>query len=101
MEKIRKVLEGASNIVITAHKSPDGDAIGSSLALFHYLKKLGKKVTVIVPDAFPVFLNWMKESDNILLYDMQTELADKVIEAADVIFSLDYNGLNRIGNLRS
>lgn len=101
MEKIRKILEEANEIVITAHKSPDGDAIGSSLALFHYLKKWDKNVTVIVPDAFPVFLNWMEGSDKILQYDEQTEEADKVIALADFIFSLDYNGLNRIGDLRS
>ena len=101
MEKIRKVLEGSNKIVITAHKSPDGDAIGSSLGLYHYLNKLDKNVTVIVPDAFPVFLNWMMGSDNILQYDEQTAEADKVINSADVIFSLDYNGLNRIGDLRN
>ena len=101
MEKIIKALEDANKIVITAHKSPDGDAIGSSLALFHYLNKLDKNVTVIVPDAFPVFLNWMEGSDKILLYDKQTAVADKVIDSAEVIFSLDYNGLNRIGDLRN
>ena len=101
MEKIIKALENANKIVITAHKSPDGDAIGSSLALFHYLNKLDKNVTVIVPDAFPVFLNWMEGSDKILLYDKETVVADKVIDSAEVIFSLDYNGLNRIGDLRN
>ena len=101
MEKIIKALENANKIVITAHKSPDGDAIGSSLALFHYLNKLDKNVTVIVPDAFPVFLNWMEGSDKIILYDKQTAVADKVIDSAEVIFSLDYNGLNRIGDLRN
>ncbi len=59
MNNIREALNTAKSIVITTHKSPDGDAIGSSLALYQYLKKKGKDVTVIVPDAFPVFLNWI------------------------------------------
>lgn len=101
MEKIKKVLESANQIVITTHKSPDGDAIGSSLALFHYLKKLNKKVTVVVPDAFPVFLDWMEGRDEILQYDEQTAVADKIIESADIIFSLDYNAMSRIGDLRN
>lgn len=101
MDKIRKVLDDANQIVITTHKSPDGDAIGSSLALYHYLNKIGKKVTVIVPDAFPVFLNWMEGSVDIIQYDIQTEEADNIIEKADIIFSLDYNGLNRIADLRN
>ena len=101
MDKIREVLDSAKSIVITTHKSPDGDAIGSSLALYHFLKKKGKDVTVIVPDAFPVFLNWMKETDNIVHYDTQTEEADKIISETDIIFSLDYNSLTRISDLRN
>jgi phosphoesterase RecJ-like protein len=101
MEQIRKVLEDSNYIVITAHKSPDGDAIGSSLALYHYLNKIGKKVRVVVPDSFPQFLNWMEGSDFIFVYDENKEACDKLIEKADLIFSLDYNGLNRIGDLRN
>ncbi len=101
MNNIREALNTAKSIVITTHKSPDGDAIGSSLALYHYLKKKGKDVTVIVPDAFPVFLNWMTGSDSIVYYDTQTESADKIIENTDLIFSLDYNSLTRISGLRS
>lgn len=99
MDDIKKILADSQSIVITTHKSPDGDAIGSSLALFHYLKKNNKEVVVIVPDAFPDFLNWMSKSDEIVYYDSQSEIADKYIAKADLIFSLDYNALNRIGNL--
>jgi phosphoesterase RecJ-like protein len=99
MDDIKKILADSQSIVITTHKSPDGDAIGSSLALFHYLKKNNKEVVVIVPDAFPDFLNWMIKSDEIVYYDSQLDIADKYIAKADLIFSLDYNALNRIGNL--
>ncbi|MGB0882504.1 MAG: DHH family phosphoesterase [Vicingaceae bacterium] len=101
MDKIKAVLENANQVVITTHKSPDGDAIGSSLALCHYLKKLGKDVSVIVPDAFPTFLNWMDGSEKIVQYDEQTEVGDELVAKADIIFSLDYNGLNRIADLRN
>jgi phosphoesterase RecJ-like protein len=101
MNKIQQALNNSNSIVITTHKSPDGDAIGSSLALYHFLKKSKKEVTVIVPDAFPEFLNWMDGTDTILYYDSQTELADQVIGKAEVIFSLDYNSLTRISALRN
>ncbi|PCI96834.1 MAG: phosphoesterase [Flavobacteriales bacterium] len=101
MDKIKEVLDSSKLIVITTHKSPDGDAIGSSLALYHFLKKKGKEVSVIVPDSFPSFLNWMVETENIIHYDTQTEAADNIIEKADVIFSLDYNSLTRIAGLRN
>ena len=66
-----------------------------------FLKKKGKEVSVIVPDSFPSFLNWMVETENIIHYDTQTEAADNIIEKADVIFSLDYNSLTRIAGLRN
>lgn len=99
MKEIKTLISDATNIVITTHKSPDGDAIGSSLALYHFLIKLDKKVTVIVPDAFPVFLNWMENSGKILYYDKNTDQANTIIDEANIIFSLDYNALSRIGDL--
>ena len=99
MSDIKAIVENASNIVITTHKSPDGDAIGSSLALFHFLKKMNKQVTVVVPDAFPKFLNWMEGTTTILNYEEQKTKVLPIIEQADLIFSLDYNGLSRIGDL--
>lgn len=99
MENIKELLTKSKTIAITTHKSPDGDAIGSSLALYHYLKKNNKKVMVIVPDAFPDFLKWMSKSDEIIYYDTQSEISENYIEQADLIFSLDYNALNRIGDL--
>jgi phosphoesterase RecJ-like protein len=99
MKEIKEILNDSTSIVITTHKSPDGDAIGSSLALYHFLKKSNKDVTVVVPDAFPDFLNWMIGTDQIIFYDKQSDIADVIIDKADVIFSLDYNSLNRIGEL--
>ncbi len=99
MINIKQKINESKSVVITTHKSPDGDAIGSSLALYHFLKKTNKEVTVIVPDSFPDFLKWMTGSSSIIYYDSQSELADRIIAKADLIFSLDYNGLSRIGDL--
>ncbi len=96
----KALIQNAQNIIITCHKGPDGDAIGSSLALCLYLKKLGKNVRVIAPDAFPYFLNWLPESDSILLYDSQKDECDALITAADLIFTLDFNALHRTGDLQ-
>ena len=99
MVDLKNILTTTKKIVITTHKSPDGDAIGASLALFQYLKKLNKEVVVIVPDSFPEFLNWMSESSTIIYQDSQEELANQLIQNADLIFTLDCNGLDRIGGL--
>lgn len=99
MKEIKEAILKANNIVITTHKSPDGDAIGSSLALNHYLNSIGKKVSVVVPDAFPEFLNWMEGTTDILNFELNNKEVENLIHQSDLIFSLDYNALSRIGNL--
>ncbi|MCB0402279.1 MAG: bifunctional oligoribonuclease/PAP phosphatase NrnA [Flavobacteriales bacterium] len=99
MKAIQQAISSSGKIVITTHKGPDGDAIGSSLAMYHYLKAKGKAVCVIVPDAFPDFLKWMEGADQIIHFDTQKESALAELLNADLIFSLDYNGLSRIGEL--
>ena len=100
VKRIREVLSTPKKIVITPHKNPDGDAIGSSLALWHYLNTKGHKAQVIVPNDFPKFLKWMPGSSDILIFDKVTEQALNFIEQADLIFTLDFNDLSRIGDLR-
>lgn len=100
IKKTKTLLQSSENIVITCHKGPDGDAIGSSLSLFLYLKKLGKKTTVIVPDDFPFFLKWLPESEHIILYDADKEAANAIINNADLIFTLDFNALHRTGDMQ-
>lgn len=94
-----KWFERADKIVIISHVSPDGDAIGSSLGLWHFFSSQGKSAHVIVPNAFPDFLKWMSGSKDILLYDSYKEFADKLIAEADVICCLDFNVLNRIDTM--
>ena len=73
VETVRSYIEKYNKIVITTHLSPDGDALGSSLALYHYLLRKGKDVKLIVPNSFPYFLKWMKGVEHILVYEYYPE----------------------------
>jgi phosphoesterase RecJ-like protein len=98
-ESVKKALERCKNVVICTHTSPDGDAIGSSLGLWHYLKSHGKNPTIIVPNYFPDFLKWMNGADKIIQYDRNRTLAKALISNADLICCLDFNALDRIEDL--
>lgn len=99
--KVADLIDKSEKVVIVTHVSPDGDAIGSSLGLFHYLIDQGLDVTIVVPNEFPYFLKWLKRSKDILIYEKYPDFAEKLIDEADLIFSLDFNVLNRIKNLGS
>jgi phosphoesterase RecJ-like protein len=101
IQKAKKLIHKNDKMVIVTHVSPDGDAIGSSLALFHFLSELGKQVNVIVPNEFPGFLQWMTGSDEIIIEEKSSEIAKETIEAAELIFCLDFNDLRRISQLES
>ena len=79
--------------------SPDGDAMGSALAMAHYLERRGKRVCVIVPNNFPSFLAWMPGADKILIYEKQKTAADQLLEKADLAVCTDFNTPKRIGSL--
>ncbi len=100
IQQTKTAIQTAKNIVITCHKGPDGDAIGASMALYFYLKKLNKNVQVIVPNNFPDFLKWIPNADDILIFDAETEKCNLQILNACLIFSLDYNALHRTGNMQ-
>lgn len=99
IDHVEKWFERADKIVIVTHVSPDGDAIGSSLGLLHFLETQDKNVNVIVPNAFPDFLRWMSGAKDIIRYDKYAEFANKLINEADVICCLDFNALSRIDNM--
>ncbi|KAJ1421522.1 hypothetical protein B484DRAFT_433225, partial [Ochromonadaceae sp. CCMP2298] len=89
-------VKAASHIVITAHKSADGDSVGSSLGLFHFIEKLGKKAVICHPDAAPDFLDFLDTSSIVLMSD-DPESVTAHFKQADLIFCLDYNGTDRVG----
>lgn len=99
ISEVEKYLNDYSKIVIVTHVSPDGDAIGSSLGLYHYLYDSGNDVNVIVPNAFPDFLKWINGSKEILDYEKYPEYAEKLIFEAELIFCLDFNIPKRIKRL--
>ncbi len=97
--KIKQLLATPKQVVIVPHKNPDGDAIGSSLGLYHYLKNLQHEVTVIAPNDYPDFLKWMPGETSIVIYESTKTTADTIIKNADIIFTLDFNALNRTGDM--
>ena len=99
IDHVEKWFERADRIVIVSHVSPDGDAIGSSLGLWHFLNTQDKTVHVIVPNAFPDFLKWMPGAKEVIQYNRYKEFADKLIMEADVICCLDFNVLSRIDEM--
>lgn len=96
-KEVKDLIIASEKIVITSHKSPDGDSIGSSMALFHYLKKLGKKPVICHPDPRPAFIDWVVGDVDIITFDQNPEKVQELMIAAELIFCLDYNGSNRLG----
>ena len=94
---LKGLLADKKKIALTTHNNPDGDAIGSSLAMFHYLSKKGHDVSVIVPNKFPDFLAWLPGADKIVIYEKKAKIAQQLLSEADLVFCLDFNALNRFG----
>ncbi len=100
IDEIKKLLTTPKKIAIIPHKNPDGDAIGSVLAIYKYVQKLGHEAYVISPNDYPDFLKWMPQQENIIKFDAETEKATAILKQADVIFTLDFNSLSRIETLQ-
>lgn len=97
--ELKKIFDKCKNVVIIGHQSPDGDAIGSTLALYEYLTRRGKTATVIVPNYFPDFLKWMHDADKIVNFERQRTHAYTLLKTVDLICCLDFNVLSRIGDM--
>ena len=91
---VKNLLSDRKNIVITTHKTPDGDALGSSLALFHALEN-DHNIKVIVPNEYPHYLKWLPGNKKVIIYDKNKHQSDEIIRKADVLFFLDFNKLYR------
>lgn len=89
-------IEEAQNIVICCHKSPDGDALGSSLAWANFLQSQKKQATIVIPDAYPDFLQWLPCSETIIRYDKHKDQGDALLMNADLVFCLDFNAYGRV-----
>ena len=99
LAELKELLAQPQKIVITTHHKPDGDALGSSLGLYHYLKQKQHQVTVITPTDYPDFLQWMPGNNEVMIYTEKKEQSAALIEQAGLIFCLDFNSLSRINEM--
>lgn len=100
IKALKGLLGKSPKIVITTHQNPDGDAIGSMLGLFHFLKKMEHEVLPIVPNEYPEFLQWLPGHIEILDYSKNKESATRAVSQADLIFMVDYNNLKRSDSMK-
>lgn len=98
---IQDLLATPKKIAIIPHRSPDGDAMGSTLGLYHFLLKLNHQPIVVSPNDFPNFLAWMPASDKVLVFENDKEAVTKIMQEQDLVFTLDFNALHRTGEFEN
>jgi len=99
IQKAKKLINKYDKIIIVTHASPDGDALGSSLGFYHFLVEYGKQVNIVVPNEFPEFLQWMPGAGDIVIAEKDLAITAELMDAAELIFFLDFNALKRIDQL--
>jgi phosphoesterase RecJ-like protein len=95
IQDIFPLLEQPRKVVITTHQKPDADAMGSSLALKHFLVQFGQQVTIISPTNWAGWVNWMPGTNEVLDFEKDKEKAEAALNAADWLFCLDFNIFHR------
>lgn len=98
--EITAELSQAKNIVIVPHKGPDGDAMGATLGLMHFLRDKGHNVNVISPNEYPKFLKWLPGNDEVVIYEKEKDRAEALLNDAEIVFALDFNHLSRSGDMQ-
>lgn len=101
LESLRSLIDDAERFVVTCHTSPDGDAMGSLLAMVGFLRRNGKRVLGVTPNIFPDFLRWMPGVEDVLVYEKNEVEGNKVINSAEIIVCLDLNEPQRLGCLEN
>ncbi len=99
IQELKALLNVPKNIVITTHRNPDGDAIGSCLALYHLLNQYGHTVRIVSPSEYPDIFAWMPEIEKIVIFDIDQQESTELLKRADILFCLDFNSLDRIDKL--
>lgn len=99
IDAVKEIVGRGERFVVLSHKNPDGDAVGSSLALCGYLRSLGKECVVLLPNMFPDFLSWLPGAGDVVFYESDKQPAAELLHAADALFCLDFNVLSRIGEV--
>ena len=98
--QVGKLIDNSKKILLTSHISPDGDAIGSTLGFYHMLTKLGKNVTVMVPNRYPAFFKWMPGIEKVVIMEENKAESVKIFKESDLIFCIDYNSLDRVNGMK-
>ena len=101
IQDLKLLLATPKKIVIIPHRNPDGDAMGSTLGLYHFLIKLNHQSVVISPNEFPEFLSWIPGASNVLIFEKDKEKTTKILQEAELIFTLDFNALHRVGEMEN
>ena len=96
-KELSKLFSASENILLICHINPDGDAIGSQLALYHYLRSTGKKVDMLSPNFLQEFITWMDGVEEINIYTKDRKKGNQIIENSDLIVMLDFNQPSRLG----
>ncbi len=99
--EIKQLFASPKKIVIIPHRNPDGDAMGSTLGLYHFLLKLNHEPIVISPNEFPDFLDWLPASEKVLIFEKEVEKTTQILQESDLIFTLDFNALHRVGEMEA
>lgn len=99
--RLTQLLDTPKKVVVVGHKNPDGDAVGSCLGLTFFLKQLRHELTIIMPNDFPDFLKWLPGCDEIVIHDKDTAASAALLDKAEVIFTLDFNSLDRTGDMQT
>ena len=101
IKAIQQLLSTPKKIAIIPHRNPDGDAMGSTLGLYHFLLKNGHQAVVVSPNEFPDFLAWMPSSNTVKIFEKDKINCTKILEEAELVFTLDYNALHRVGEMEN
>ncbi|GEC72209.1 phosphoesterase RecJ domain-containing protein [Flavobacterium flevense] len=99
IQAIASLLATPKKIAIIPHRNPDGDAMGSTLALYHFLTKNEHQATVISPNEFPDFLAWLPGSETVQIFEKDKGNCTQILEQADIVFTLDFNAFHRVGEM--
>ena len=100
-ETLKSLLKSPKNVVIVPHINPDGDAIGSSLGLYHYLIQKGHSATIVVPNDYPAFLKWLPGTTEVLNFEFDSAVVQNIFDNADLVFTgkHHFEGINLMEQL--
>lgn len=97
IDRLRSLIESdPCNVAIVSHTNPDGDSIGASLAWASVLRRHGHNVECVVPNRYPIFLDWLDGISSIVIFKKEPQRVEKIIAQSDIVFCLDFNSVNRL-----